>query len=242
MNYYLFALYKIIFIIIILHCIQTECPSCSSITCLSQITQSDCAQNYYLNPTAGPCGCCPACVTGRILGQSCSKTTASMKCVYGLDCSSDTITCVPDTSLCMHVNHLASNTLIKWLPTCDTQGNYKSIQCKGDRASGRCFCVDDSGDRLFGWDWWKDADDMTCACSRLRNQLELDNILTTLHCDSNGNFEELQCDNGICWCAEPKTGQIQSDTIAVPESMWTMLPCCKCSEYISISILNETLK
>ena len=30
----------------------------------------------------------------------------------------------------------------------------------------------------------------------------------SLHCDHIGNFEELQCDNGNCWCVLPQTGQI----------------------------------
>ena len=30
----------------------------------------------------------------------------------------------------------------------------------------------------------------------------------SLHCDEFGNFEELQCDNGNCWCALPQTGLI----------------------------------
>ena len=49
----------------------------------------------------------------------------------------------------------------------------------------------------------------------------------TLHCLANGNFEDLQCDMGICWCAEQETGNLLHGTFAVPQSLWTYLPCCK---------------
>lgn len=92
----------------------------------------------------------------------------------------------------------------------------------------RCFCFAETGERIFGWEWWRDADDMTCACSRQRFKAEASGRLdVTLHCLPNGNFESLQCDMGICWCAEELTGQILPKTFAVPESLWTYLPCCK---------------
>lgn len=204
-----------------------ECPDCSTISCFSTITQNDCAANEFISHGAGVCGCCPACVTGRTLGQTCSPVDPSRSCAPGLICSATESICIVDTSTCTHTHHLTNNQLIQWLPKCDVNGNYEAKQCKGDRASGRCFCVNNNGDRIFGWDWWRNSENMTCACSRKRNDLESQGLITTLHCDQNGNFEELQCDNGICWCAEPETGKIELDTIAVPESMWTMLPCCK---------------
>jgi hypothetical protein len=39
----------------------------------------------------------------------------------------------------------------------------------------------------------------------------------------------VQCETGVCWCADPKTGGIQDETMAVPESLWTYLPCCEYS-------------
>lgn len=44
----------------------------------------------------------------------------------------------------------------------------------------------------------------------------------------NGNYEPLQCDSGVCWCAEEQTGRIVNGTRPVPENLWTKLPCCKC--------------
>ena len=93
----------------------------------------------------------------------------------------------------------------------------------------RCFCYSETGNRISGWSWWREAQNMTCACSRLKyhleNQGEQDE--NTLHCNEKGNFEALQCTNGICWCANETTGEMLHHTRAVPESMWTYLPCCK---------------
>lgn len=44
---------------------------------------------------------------------------------------------------------------------------------------------------------------------------------------SNGNYEPLQCDSGVCWCADETTGRIVNGTRAVPQILWTKLPCCK---------------
>lgn len=119
------------------------------------------------------------------------------------------------------------------LPTCDEDGSFAAAQCKGDRSSGRCFCYSKTGQRIFGWDWWRNVpqpdDDMTCRCSRRRHELETvdGHLNVTLHCRANGDFEPLQCDSGVCWCAREKTGEILTDTFAVPEELWKLLPCCE---------------
>lgn len=63
-------------------------------------------------------------------------------------------------------------------------------------------------------------------CSRLINDLkkDQDNIDVTFHCSTNGNFERLQCNRGMCYCANVYTGQPYS--AVVPEQWWTILPCC----------------
>lgn len=69
---------------------------------------------------------------------------------------------------------------------------------------------------------------MSCACSRQRHKAELKgNLDVTLRCLPNGNYEELQCTNGICWCADEIDGHILKKTFAVPEALWTYLPCCR---------------
>lgn len=55
--------------------------------------------------------------------------------------------------------------------------------------------------------------------------LEAGREYVSFHCDSMGNFEPLQCDKGLCWCAEPQTGKLVSPI--VPEKAFRILPCCK---------------
>lgn len=70
-------------------------------------------------------------------------------------------------------------------------------------------------------------------CSRRRAAAEnKGRTASTLHCLPNGNFEELQCDNGICWCADERTGHVTNGSRAVPEHLWTALPCCKSKTFV----------
>ncbi|KAG7296222.1 hypothetical protein JYU34_021332 [Plutella xylostella] len=107
---------------------------------------------------------------------------------------------------------------------CLPDGTYAPVQCKGDNFLGRCFCTNAEGKRIFGQMWRNDADKMTCACSRKRADLEAAGRTdVTLHCTAQGDYEPLQCDDGVCWCAEPSTGQ---PTVApVAEADMTRLPC-----------------
>lgn len=63
------------------------------------------------------------------------------------------------------------------------------------------------------------------ACSRRRAEIEAAGRLSTLHCTHTGDYEHLQCDDGLCWCAEPKTGQ--PTVTPVIEVDMEHLPCCK---------------
>jgi hypothetical protein len=66
----------------------------------------------------------------------------------------------------------------------------------------------------------------TAACSRRVQELQdRGRKDVTLHCNEEGNFEELQCDDGVCWCAEKRTGKPISQIL--PENMMIMLPCCE---------------
>ncbi|CAD0200711.1 unnamed protein product [Chrysodeixis includens] len=107
---------------------------------------------------------------------------------------------------------------------CLPDGRYAPVQCKGDQYTGRCFCSDENGKRIFGQMWRSDASDMSCACSRRRAELEaIGGRVVTLHCTQNGDYESLQCDDGMCWCAQPKTGF--PTVVPVPEKDMTNLPC-----------------
>ncbi|XP_049874767.1 uncharacterized protein LOC126372878 isoform X2 [Pectinophora gossypiella] len=107
---------------------------------------------------------------------------------------------------------------------CLNDGSYAPVQCKGDMFIGRCFCTDKDGNRIFGQMWRDQASEMTCACSRRRAELESAGRQdVTLHCTSAGDFEPLQCDDGLCWCAQPKTGQPTG--LPVLEQDMSLLPC-----------------
>lgn len=180
-------------------------------------------------------------------GESgCSATQMNRKCAPGLKCDED-FYCILDRSefvawpisfifsglfrfslsaSCLHTMHF--DDLVSWKPNCEIDGSYASKSCRGDKLTGRCFCVGETGERIFGWDWWRNADDMTCSCSRQRHRAEMSGRLdVTLHCLPNGGFEELQCDMEICWCADENDGHILKGTMAVPKALWTYLPCCE---------------
>ncbi|XP_055842142.1 uncharacterized protein LOC129909166 [Episyrphus balteatus] len=194
--------------------------------CLSSLTQQDCAPNEYITPNAGICNCCPLCVGG--LGGLHEECNEQSPCAMGLKCDK-TMTCQLDKNTCAYSYHLAGVTR---LPSCEVDGSFAAVQCKGDRLSGRCFCYSETGKRIHGWSWWRESEGMTCACSRMKYKMIQDGLGdNTLHCDSMGNFEALQCTGGVCWCAEPTTGQILSGTRAVPEAMWKFLPCYDFSKF-----------
>lgn len=54
---------------------------------------------------------------------------------------------------------------------------------------------------------------------------KMENLITTLHCSGDGNFEPLQCDtdSGLCYCVDPKSGRLNG--AVVPAHEWKGLPC-----------------
>lgn len=107
---------------------------------------------------------------------------------------------------------------------CLPDGRYAPVQCSGDLFTGRCFCANENGLRIFGQMWRDEANEMTCACSRRRSELEaLGRVDVSLHCTETGDYEPLQCDSGLCWCAESKTGQPTAPPVL--EDDMRRLPC-----------------
>ncbi|CAG9835318.1 unnamed protein product [Diabrotica balteata] len=178
---------------------------------------------------------CP-CPPAYMCAKRCSASNAAVKvtCKVDADCSTFPWsrcqdTCVPDLNSCMAYHTNTSDfrynkfTALKFKPACQDDGYWKAKQCKGG-VSGRCMCFDKHGKRLFGEAKHSKSADMTCACSRRKAELlESGRDYVSLHCNSLGNYEKLQCDSGLCWCAEEKTGDLVS-TI-VPEKAMNKLPC-----------------
>ncbi|KAF5298746.1 hypothetical protein FQR65_LT09615 [Abscondita terminalis] len=140
-----------------------------------------------------------------------------------------------------------------WKPSClKSDGSWEAKQCKGEANNGICYCYGTSGRRIHGQAFMDKADNMTCACSRKKEELRNQGtkLYSTLHCDSMGNYEPLQCDDGQCWCSDLKTGELLSEV--VPDSMMTLLPCysqedvgsyymrpCESQDYAQTKILYE---
>ncbi|KAF7997592.1 hypothetical protein HCN44_006163 [Aphidius gifuensis] len=160
---------------------------------------------------------CTDCQESVGINENCKCS----KCLPGLICSPDDI-CVIDKGTCESQKWEEPRGL--WTPCCDKDtGDYCPRQCKGEYRTGRCFCYNSKGSRIFGSAWWKDAANMTCACSRKREELKNSRPDLSIHCTENGNYDELQCDNGLCWCVVPETGKLVEKVY--PESMMKLLPC-----------------
>ncbi|XP_053664762.1 thyroglobulin-like [Anopheles marshallii] len=208
-------------------------PNCAStLGCLSYPVDTSCPNpDEFWSPTAALGGCCPGCVRGLSLGTPCGDGTttegsahSATPCAPGLVCGVGSV-CRLNTGDCLSTYHVPAN-IIDWVPQCDSRGQFAPKQCRGDRINGRCFCYSAGGKRIFGWSWRNGAQNMTCACSRRRAELEAEGrIDVTLHCTQNGNYEELQCDQDVCWCADAKTGTQKPGTRAVSAELWTLLPC-----------------
>ncbi|XP_055628408.1 uncharacterized protein LOC129769900 isoform X2 [Toxorhynchites rutilus septentrionalis] len=207
--------------ILVIRCHNTagKNPCNSALGCISNF---ECPIDEHWAPGASSDGCCPGCVKGLGLDQI--GCDGNNPCAPGLTCAKGGI-CKLNIEDCLSTKHLSSK--VSWKPDCDaSSGKFRSKQCRGDAVSGRCFCYSATGRRIFGWEWRGKASDMTCACSRLRADLEATGRRdVTLHCTANGNFEELQCDDGLCWCVEPKAGRAWPNSPVVPLSLWKHLPC-----------------
>lgn len=200
----------------------TQFGDISEEACLTTLTQSSCASGEVLVEKIGLGGVCPGCKGG--LGYNVQCRDNPIPCAPGLNCMASR--CGYDMSTCWHTFHL--NVRITVRPICNPDGSYAAIQCKGDQITGRCFCNNEDGERIFGWDWWRNSAQMTCACSRWRHKLEKKGVSGAfLRCSQNGNYEELQCTTKVCWCADPMTGQLQNQTRMVPREWWFTLECCK---------------
>ncbi|XP_046436844.1 uncharacterized protein LOC124188330 [Daphnia pulex] len=226
---------------------------CSQVTCAQSFNPFDCPSNTLYSNTAALCGCCPGCVRLKGPNEVCQSNTnltfdvtnfytvkgsiilnvtdvppvvASQECAPGLTC---------DNSRCSNSKYTCTTPDIsnsKWSPECDIDGSHKALQCKSNGADPRCFCYSKEGKRIFGSDWntKEKRDKMKCQCARLVDNLtknqEKDgykNNDLTYHCSSNGNFEPLQCNRGMCYCANTQTGQPVS--FVVNAQMWKTLPC-----------------
>lgn len=116
---------------------------------------------------------------------------------------------------------------LQQLPTCDGDGDFAPIICVPGQ---NCFCVNASGERIFG-----DAvhqrnihQMMHCGCSRLNDKVkdlvEQRFPFFTTRCKSNGSFDPLQCFGDLCVCVDERSGSPTSDTKNLTSGL-SELPC-----------------
>jgi len=100
------------------------------------------------------------------------------------------------------------------VPECDTNGDYKALQCHGESKNGRKFCQC----------WTPDGSPATspsrktstCECHMARHQATANTARAARgrplvgafapQCNQDGSFKSKQCHSstGMCWCVDKK--------------------------------------
>ncbi|KAI5102053.1 nidogen-2 isoform X1 [Silurus meridionalis] len=118
-----------------------------------------------------------------------------------------------------------------FIPQCDEEGQYKSLQCHG--STGHCWCVDSRGQERAGTRTRPGTPHANCdAPERPKTQCEQhrDSAYGRAHvdglpvrgafvpqCDEEGSYKSLQCHSstGYCWCVDSR-GQERAGTRTPP--------------------------
>ncbi|KAF7704087.1 hypothetical protein HF521_021159 [Silurus meridionalis] len=118
-----------------------------------------------------------------------------------------------------------------FIPQCDEEGQYKSLQCHG--STGHCWCVDSRGQERAGTRTRPGTPHANCdAPERPKTQCEqhresaygiahVDGLpvrgVFVPQCDEEGHYKSLQCHSstGYCWCVDSR-GQEKAGTRTPP--------------------------
>ncbi|CAN7938469.1 unnamed protein product [Ixodes hexagonus] len=191
-------------------------------------------------------GCCPVCQTILAENETCWNIAASFdgtptaQCGEGLSCKLGI--CTKEQKKqgqepCEVKRHrrlqLKKAKLIAdeaWVPTCDARGGYEAKQCK----SNKCVCVDEKGSTIFGQAELSQSENMTCACSRemtarMRERRSDWMAGPQIHCDPRGDYEKLQCEGKLCYCADQITGKPTGHLVLIQQI--ALLPCYDAKRY-----------
>ncbi|KAF2356713.1 Thyroglobulin type-1, partial [Trinorchestia longiramus] len=162
-------------------------------------------------------------------------------CDYGMYCNSEICVREYDWITCINTQEAYDRDIgdgsyvsyrddYRYRPDCDAEEIYFTPkQCKSSTFDSTrvCVCVDAQGVTIEGKAFsFQGAlyDDMNCLCSRRRHELQQSgDVTTTLHCQTNGNYEELQCEDGWCYCVYPNNGTVYG--YQMPEPAINLLPC-----------------
>jgi len=206
---------------------KKKCPSLPE-ACISQNS----THNGLELPFPGPCNCCDYCLQNIGKGKQCAigDPTSPMPetvCGDGLSCKSniggdgkDIPTCEimdsPSTPCAQaqikydqkrksgRLGHLEQR------PDCEGNGLYKPYICVPGEI---CYCLSEDGERIFGEIPFTANPEylLRCKCSRDYNRAK-DIRNRNLHreeylrCQSNGDYDTLQCIGDQCLCTDPQDG------------------------------------
>ncbi|XP_042207770.1 uncharacterized protein LOC121856343 [Homarus americanus] len=180
-------------------------------------------------------------VGGSITKPSDRNVVASSWCNYHLYCKSNMCQLDWEKSSCLNTQMLYDEAVAgingetyvhfrddyRWRPQCTVEGDFAPKQCKGPIGEQRCVCVDPDGNSLYGAAFPLQMDlfkSMNCMCSRRVWELQQQGVTSvTLHCQENGNYEPLQCEDEWCYCMDPDTAQPYGSRL--PEKATRLLPC-----------------
>ncbi|KAL8168682.1 UNVERIFIED_CONTAM: Nidogen-2, partial [Gekko kuhli] len=174
------------------------------------------------------------CAEGRCHpAADCSNTPGSFSCRCRDGYEGDGVQCAPVQRLtrCEHERLYATQQGSPipggpHVPQCDSQGNYRPLQCHG--STGECWCVGGDGREVSGSRRPPGASPPPCGapeptqrpqtmCERWRQSLlehyggsSRDDQYVP-QCDPLGNFSPLQChgNSGYCWCVDQKGHEVQ---------------------------------
>ncbi|KAK5648437.1 hypothetical protein RI129_003329 [Pyrocoelia pectoralis] len=202
--------------------------------------------NGIFLPSPDPCNCCEYCLENLDANELCSigdpsSPSPSTICGPGLTCTmkTDLATCQQMTTSCTleqlaydskvnsgKIGHLERRT------DCDRNGMHKPYKCIPGEI---CFCVSAEGDRIFGEVLFTPAPHftLTCECSRMFNKaIQIENRYLNpseyFRCQSNGDYDVLQCIDNTCFCVDADNGHLtypDLNPVNITSVSQSTLPC-----------------
>lgn len=172
-----------------------------------------------VDPHGGFCGCCPACLEQRDLGESCQNillgAPRSFECAEGLECDTDSWQCVRKSCETLKAEAEAFNLMGTPTPICDADGTYSHAQQTGSIIR----CVDKQGQTIEGYGNIPVGNYGTCYCARDAHEYALTGMIGKwFMCRPNGSYESRQCLGSVCFCSDEHGQQIAgSDGVFIGE-------------------------
>ncbi|CAI9734987.1 Hypothetical predicted protein [Octopus vulgaris] len=160
----------------------------------------------------GLCGCCDICIKHLNEGDPCFLgdmfgSLVTSKCGLNLVCSRRSRTCIkPLNCTQLKSETKGKNLLGAFIPRCETDGTFSAVQCHGSV----CFCAHTDGTRIPGFQSAiHEIQGMNCNCARHKFAYGKTGLIGKLfHCESNGNYNKIQCTGSACYCVDEVGKQV----------------------------------